>query len=63
MTREEFIKITGMAPMNDDLERVNCPKAGQFGHKLCGVCPHGGPRFGCFTRDDGTVKFCMAAEV
>lgn len=32
----------------DDHERATCPKAGAFGHYMCGTCPtHGGPRFRC----------------
>ena len=53
MTREEFIIAAGCEPeeYDDGLERANCPKAGKPGHKLCGLCKHGTPRFcclGCF---------------
>lgn len=36
ITREIFIAATGREPENDDLERCNCPKAGQIGHWMCG---------------------------
>ena len=31
-----FKAATGLAPQDDDLERCNCPKAGQMGHYACG---------------------------
>lgn len=31
-----FEAATGMAPEQDDLERCNCPLAGQIGHLMCG---------------------------
>ena len=39
-------------PIQDDLERLNCAKAGEFGHSQCGPCvKHMMPRFmcGCFS--------------
>ena len=51
MDDEEFKKRTGRAPEQDDLERVNCPKAGKIMHSACGWCEqHDKPRFecGCF---------------
>ena len=33
---EKFEKCTGHKPVNDDLERVNCPKAGKINHLSCG---------------------------
>lgn len=36
ITAVEFEGATGWPPMNDDLERVNCPDAGQDGHLMCG---------------------------
>lgn len=48
MTAEEFKAATGVEPTHDDLERANCPKAGEFGHWACGVCKdHGKPVFAC----------------
>lgn len=47
MTEEEFIKIVGKEPYQDDLERVNCPEAGKLGHTCCGICKHGKPKFLC----------------
>jgi hypothetical protein len=36
ITAELFRAATGHDPVNDDLERANCPKAGQLGHHHCG---------------------------
>lgn len=48
MNREQFITITGFEPVNDNLERANCDKAGQAGHISCGVCTGcGRPLFIC----------------
>lgn len=38
MTLEEFIAKTGRKPEADDLDRVNCLRAGQYGHMACGWC-------------------------
>jgi hypothetical protein len=44
----EFERMTGLAPEADDLDRVNCPQAGNEGHMFCGICvPCGKPRFVC----------------
>jgi len=48
ITEDIFFTATGRAPENDDLERVNCQKAGEPGHFSCGWCPVcGGPNFEC----------------
>lgn len=47
-TEEDFKRITGYDPVNDDLERMNCKDAGILGHSGCGVCSHGKPKFMCF---------------
>jgi hypothetical protein len=45
---EKFIEAVGHPPEEDDLERCNCPKAGQVMHWQCGWCPeHDKPRFLC----------------
>lgn len=36
ITAEYFKACTGYGPIDDDLERCNCDKAGQIGHELCG---------------------------
>lgn len=36
ITAEAFLAATGREPENDDLERANCPFAGEFGHYQCG---------------------------
>lgn len=51
MTATEFAAKTGRDPEQDDLERVNCAKAGQILHWQCGWCPeHDNPRFECGCR-------------
>ncbi len=36
ITREKFVERVGREPDQDDLERCNCPEAGQIGHYVCG---------------------------
>ena len=36
ITEEEFVAATRRPVRVDDLERANCPKAGQPGHLHCG---------------------------
>ena len=36
ITEEYFTKSTGCNPIDDDLERCNCPLAGDIGHSTCG---------------------------
>jgi hypothetical protein len=36
ITAEAFLTATGREPENDDLERANCPLAGESGHYYCG---------------------------
>lgn len=36
ITAEHFEQRTGHPPKNDDLERANCPRAGEVGHTCCG---------------------------
>jgi len=48
ITAEEFEKRTGNPPADDDLQRANCSKAGQWGHFFCGWCvTHDRPRYVC----------------
>ena len=49
MTKEEFEAVAGDIDEYepDALERANCPKAGNAGHRACGLCKHGRPRFTC----------------
>ena len=48
MTAAAFAAKTGRPPELDDLERVNCAKAGQIMHWQCGWCAeHDSPRFEC----------------
>lgn len=47
ITAEEFKTRFGVAPEDDDLDRVNCLECGP-GHFNCGVCEtHNLPRFTC----------------
>lgn len=36
ISREKFIERVGREPEQDDLERCNCPLAGEMGHWSCG---------------------------
>lgn len=36
ITAAKFKKAVGYAPKDDDLDRCNCPLAGQIGHIDCG---------------------------
>jgi hypothetical protein len=36
ITAQDFEKATGRLPENNDLERANCPQAGELGHFHCG---------------------------
>ncbi len=36
ITREHFIRATGREPIDDDLDRCNCDKAGELAHSCCG---------------------------
>lgn len=36
ITEDHFRKATGRDPVNDDLDRSNCPDAGKIGHWQCG---------------------------
>lgn len=48
ITEEGFTKLTGRAPENDDLDRINCEEVGKPGHYACGVCPTcGKPAWDC----------------
>ena len=47
MNTDEFWRLFGRAPELDDLDRANCDRAGQPGHRLCGICTHGYPVFLC----------------
>jgi hypothetical protein len=44
----DFKQATNRSPIEDDLERCNCPFAGKSGHLQCGVCVmHNKPIFMC----------------
>lgn len=47
MTVFQFFHRVGFMPIQDDLERANCPDAGSFGHVTCGICDHGLPLYLC----------------
>lgn len=47
VTAEYFRTLTGHDPVDDDLERCNCRKAGEFMHRGCGMCKHDQPVFMC----------------
>ena len=51
MDANEFEDRTGRKPEHDDLERVNCKRAGEIGHWACGWCDkHYAPRAECGCR-------------
>jgi len=53
ITASEFLRLFGRRPEQDDLERINCPNAGQTRHWHCGVCPEcNKPRWECKHRLD-----------
>lgn len=48
MTYDEFIAVMHVKPRVGDLERANCPHAGDAMHMQCGVCSqHGLPMIYC----------------
>ena len=48
MNETEYETLTGHAPVEDDLERVNCVDETQEGHRHCGTCADcGKPRTQC----------------
>lgn len=47
-TAYEFRALHGRDPINDDLQRLNCPTVEGLGHWQCGLCPdHNKARFEC----------------
>lgn len=36
ITVKAFIAATGRKPVQDDMDRVNCERAGECGHMFCG---------------------------
>ena len=48
ITAERFERATGRPPKDDDLERCNCDRAGEYMHRSCGWCVEcEGPVFQC----------------
>ena len=48
LTEDGYRLMTGKWPIDDMLERVNCKRAGESGHRQCGWCSlHNKPRFEC----------------
>lgn len=48
ITAKLFEERMRRAPQDDDMERVNCEKAGELGHWGCGWCAtHDLPQFQC----------------
>ena len=51
MNAEEFEKVVGRKPELDDLDRANCDKVGEPGHRQCGICSKcGKPVFICMCK-------------
>ena len=58
ITAEYFSKHVGTPPVDDDLERCNCDKAGEIEHLCCGWCDtHELPIFCC-----GCIKLKIKEE-
>jgi hypothetical protein len=58
MNRDEFVAKLGREPILDDLDRVNCPYAGEIGHSQCGwcnECDH--PKFECLCPEPRKLIF------
>ena len=54
ITKDRFIDRVKCPPIQDELKRCNCTKAGEPGHEQCGWCPeHDLPQFvcGCFVKN------------
>lgn len=48
ITLEKYISIMGSAPPYNELERCNCDRVGEPGHRYCGWCVgHNKPRAAC----------------
>lgn len=48
ITEKGFFILTGLPPVQDDLERTNCKKAGEILHTQCGICKRcDRPKFTC----------------
>jgi len=53
-TAYEFRALHGRDPINDDLQRLNCPTVGTPGHWQCGLCvEHNKARFVCGCLKEG----------
>lgn len=66
MNAAEFKERFGRRATGDDLERVNCDKAGAVGHGMCGICPkHMWPRFicGCWVDDVQLRAQCVQDDI
>lgn len=62
-TEAMYTQMMGNLPKDDDLERVNCPYAGQLGHRHCGVCPDcTRPRFSCGCDTHGYYQLPIIIE-
>lgn len=58
MDEGEFLERTGIKPEGDDLTRVNCPYAGEIGHRGCGWCDVcNQPKFICVCPEKGKIIF------
>ena len=58
MNRDEFVTKVGREPINDDLDRVNCPLTGEIGHSSCGWCEVcNSPKFECVCPAKGKIVF------
>jgi hypothetical protein len=63
MTAEEYERVTGCRPENDDLVMANCKEAGKPGHTGCGICFCGRPKNVCFGQDIGVNRAALIDAV
>lgn len=56
ITEEMFKSATGFDPVEDDLERCNCQKAGEVGHWYCGWNPDKNQPAFCGSLDQDKIK-------
>ena len=48
ISAREYALLFGVLPEGVDIERANCPLAGNVGHMMCGICEKcAKPRFMC----------------
>jgi hypothetical protein len=63
ITAEQFEQAAGHPPIQDDLERANCTRAGEIGHFYCGWCHvHNHPKAECGDCFEATARQSKGGE-